>query len=72
MGKLTIGIGTAANDGTGDPLRTAFDKVNSNFTEVYGTNFVTNAMLNDDIVDHDELANRYTAVASIYTCKGRD
>ena len=70
MGKLTIGIGTAANDGTGDPLRTAFDKVNSNFTEVYGTNFVTNAMLNDDIVDHDELANRYTAVASISTLTG--
>jgi len=25
----TIGIGTAANDGTGDPLRTAFGKVNT-------------------------------------------
>jgi hypothetical protein len=60
MAKQTVNIGTAANDGTGDPLRTAFDKVNDNFDEVYGNNFVTHAMLNDDIVDHDELADRYT------------
>jgi hypothetical protein len=35
MAKQTIGIGSAANDGTGDPLRTAFDKINDNFTELY-------------------------------------
>ena len=35
MAKQTINIGTVANDGTGDPLRTAFDKVNDNFTELY-------------------------------------
>ena len=35
MAKQTIGIGTSANDGTGDALRTAFTKVNENFTEVY-------------------------------------
>ena len=35
MAKQTINIGTTANDGTGDPLRTAFDKVNDNFTELY-------------------------------------
>ena len=35
MAKQTIGIGTSANDGTGDPLRDAFDKVNDNFNEVY-------------------------------------
>lgn len=35
MSKQTIGIGSSANDGTGDPLRTAFNKINSNFTEVY-------------------------------------
>jgi len=45
MAKQTINIGTAANDGTGDPLRTAFTKINANFTELYGgdddaTNFV--------------------------------
>jgi hypothetical protein len=35
MAKQTINIGTTANDGTGDPLRTAFDKVNDNTTELY-------------------------------------
>ena len=35
MSQQTINIGSAANDGTGDPLRTAFDKINDNFNEVY-------------------------------------
>jgi len=35
MAKQVINIGTTANDGTGDHLRTAFDKVNDNFTELY-------------------------------------
>lgn len=33
--KQVINLGTTANDGTGDPLRSAFDKVNDNFTELY-------------------------------------
>jgi hypothetical protein len=35
MAKLVINIGAVANDGTGDPIREAMSKVNSNFTEVY-------------------------------------
>jgi hypothetical protein len=35
MAKQTILLGTGANSGTGDPIRTAFTKVNSNFTELY-------------------------------------
>ena len=35
MSKQIIGIGTTANDGTGDPLRTAFTKTNDNNTELY-------------------------------------
>ena len=35
MAKQTIQIGASANDGTGDPLRNAFDKVNDNFNEIY-------------------------------------
>lgn len=35
MAKQTINIGTSANKGDGDPLRTAFTKINDNFTEVY-------------------------------------
>ena len=35
MAKQSIGLGTAADDGTGDNLRAAFDKVNDNFLEIY-------------------------------------
>jgi hypothetical protein len=31
MALQTINIGASANDGSGDPLRTAMDKVNDNF-----------------------------------------
>ncbi len=43
--QLSIGIGTTANDGTGDTARVAFGKVNTNFTEIY--NSVTG--LTDDL-----------------------
>lgn len=35
MSKQTIGLGTIANDGTGDSLRVAGDKINDNFNELY-------------------------------------
>jgi hypothetical protein len=35
MAQQTIGLGTISNDGTGDTLRVAGDKVNDNFTEIY-------------------------------------
>ena len=35
MSQLVINIGGSANDGTGDPLRTAFTKCNQNFAELY-------------------------------------
>ena len=35
MAKLTINVGEEANDGTGDPIRTAMSKSNTNFTELY-------------------------------------
>jgi hypothetical protein len=108
MAKQTINIGTVANDGTGDPLRTAFDKVNDNFTELYSddagdvdsvngqtgvvvldsddiaqgtinqynathTGDVTGAgalTIANDVVDHDELAPRFTAKQDIATTSG--
>lgn len=36
MAKQTIGLGSSANDGTGDTLRTGGDKINDNFDELYG------------------------------------
>lgn len=35
MAKQEINVGQSANDGTGDKIRNAFIKVNSNFTELY-------------------------------------
>ena len=35
MTQQIINVGTVANDGTGEALRTAFQAVNDNFTEVY-------------------------------------
>lgn len=45
MSRQTINIGTAPNDGTGDPLRNAYDKCNDNFLELYeegGANITVN------------------------------
>jgi hypothetical protein len=35
MAKELINIGNNPNDGSGDPLRTAFSKCNNNFNELY-------------------------------------
>jgi hypothetical protein len=37
MTREIINVGTAPNDGTGDPLRTAYIKINNNFGELYST-----------------------------------
>ena len=62
MAQQTLNIGSNANDGTGDTLRVAMQKVNENFTEVYSApgitvdslsftgNEITATRSNDDIV----------------------
>ena len=47
MAQQTIGVGSSANDGTGDPLRTAFNKINANFSELYGDTAEANDILDD-------------------------
>jgi len=37
MARQNINLGTSPNDGSGDTLRSAFDKVNDNFIEVYAS-----------------------------------
>ena len=56
MGKLTIDTGTLGNPSTGDSLRTAFNKVNENFDEIYeavgtqlDTGLLTTNITNGDI-----------------------
>ena len=44
MAQQTLNIGLTANDGTGDTLRVAMDKVNDNFDEIYAS-----PLFNEDI-----------------------
>jgi len=57
MAKQTINIGTTANDGTGDPIRSAFDKTNDNFTELYD-----GAGVADDSITYAKLADEFTTI----------
>jgi len=69
MAKQVIGIGTTANDGTGDQVRVAFDKTNQNFTELYDSQLSTsddlaegstNKYLSDDSVVYSKLGAEFT------------
>jgi hypothetical protein len=44
MNREIINLGTYANDGTGDDLRTAFTKVNANFLELYNEASINTAV----------------------------
>jgi hypothetical protein len=35
MAREVINVGSVPNDGTGDPIRTAYQKCNANFGELY-------------------------------------
>ena len=37
MAKQLVNVGTSVNKGDGDPLRTAFQKINENFNELYAS-----------------------------------
>ena len=60
MSQANINIGTVANDGTGDPIRTAMTKINSNFGEVYSA-FAFNTSTNNVTA-----ANTVTVGNSLY------
>ena len=62
MAKQTINIGTSPNDGTGDPLRNAFNKANENFTELYN-----GSGLADDSVTYAKLGTEFTTSAALST-----
>ena len=59
MARQNINIGSSANDGTGDPLRTAFDKINDNFVELYGTDDDSKTLANNlDVNGHNIISTR--------------
>lgn len=71
MAKQIIGIGASANDGSGDPLRIAFDKVNDNFNELY-TNGSTNGTSLIDLFDSSgnlDLYSKPHKVSFLYNTK---
>ena len=47
MARQNINIGSNANDGTGDDLRSAMLKINNNFTELYGSTSEANDLIED-------------------------
>ena len=60
MAQQTINIGTSPNDGTGDPLRNAFNKANLNFTDLY-----SGAGVADDSITYAKLGSEYTTSAAV-------
>lgn len=50
MARQNINVGTTANDGTGDPIRTAMTKINDNFVEIYSGNFANNLNANSLVI----------------------
>ena len=54
MARLTIDTGTAGNPATGDTLRGAMTKINSNFEQLFSTNLgsgvLTNSTTNGNVV----------------------
>ena len=73
-------IGADPGDGgDGNTLREAISRINARVREIYGaqdgsnvvqTPFVDNDNIKDNAVDHDELADRYTAKQEISTTSG--
>ena len=82
MTKLNIDTGTLGNPATGDTLRTAMTKVNTNFDEVYSligdgsTGLITTSVTNGDLklqangagaIEIDNLTITNSAISSITT-----
>jgi hypothetical protein len=67
MARQTIDIGSTANDGTGDPLRTAFNKVNENFIEVYdGINVFDQNLNTSNNVTFNEVSVNGGVLGQVY------
>lgn len=70
MTQQIINVGTAANDGLGDPLRTAFIKTNDNFTELYaggGAAGIANGTSNVKIIANSSVLVSVAGTANVVT-----
>jgi len=57
MAKQTVGLGSSANDGTGDTLRSGGTKVNANFDEIYAEFGDGSTLSNGNTSGHILVAN---------------
>lgn len=67
MAKQTINLGTMADNKSGDPLRTAFTKVNENFTELYAGAILSGSLVKDGatVAAIEEAINEYGATLDL-------
>ncbi len=70
MTQEIINVGALANDGEGDPLRVAFQKVNNNFTNLFATSSEitianTTGNTSGQVIFETEIANFSQAVFQI-------
>jgi hypothetical protein len=63
MTQEIINIGAQANDGEGDPLRTAFAKINNNFTQLFATGWATTEAVTLD----DTTQSIFSVDATLFT-----
>jgi len=69
MARQYLGIGSTANDGTGDTLREAGTKIKNNFTELYNVfgdsaSILSNISFTADTIVHDATNNTILAYAT--------
>ena len=60
MTLQAVGIGSSANDGNGDTLRSGATKINANFTEIYAA--IGNGSALTDIIDGNEFWGEHNCV----------
>lgn len=67
MAQQTINIGSGVNKGDGDALRTAFDKVNNNFGELYTADetFISLATLKTEVAASTDFADFQARIAAL-------
>ena len=68
MARQYINIGSSANDGTGDDLRTGADKINDNFIELYNqdsTGIVNKTALQNALTSSDSYCSFKSAILAL-------
>jgi hypothetical protein len=67
MAKQSINIGSSQNKGDGDPLRTAFTKINNNFDELYteDATFISLATLKTEVAAATDFADFKARIAAL-------